>query len=154
MIRPSHRHGVLVVDKPSGPTSHDLVSQARRYFCRRDIGHAGTLDPMASGVLLLLVGEATKLSSALTLDRKSYRASIRFGSAMDTDDAMGTPVATKPIVPGWLDLERLEGILELERHRQEQIPPQVSAIKQDGVAAYRRQRRGECVTLAARNVEV
>ena len=71
--------GVLVVDKPGKATSHDIVAQARRLFGTRDVGHAGTLDPMATGVLLLLFGEATKLSAFLTRDRKRYRASVCFG---------------------------------------------------------------------------
>lgn len=147
-------NGVVVVNKPSGPTSHDIVAQARRLFGTRAVGHAGTLDPMASGVLLLLLGEATKLSSALVLERKSYRATIRFGMATDSDDALGVPEATAPVVPGWLTRDRLELALECERQRIEQLPPAVSAIKQGGVPAYRRQRRGESITLAPRSVRV
>lgn len=150
----STHSGLLVVDKPSGPTSHDIVAQARRVLRTRSIGHAGTLDPMASGVLLLLVEEATKLSSALTLEQKSYLATVRFGMMTDTDDAMGHAVETCPIVPGWLTRERLEAALAVERARVEQLPPRVSAIKQDGIAAYRRHRRGELVEVPARNVRV
>lgn len=146
--------GVAVVNKPSGPTSHDIVAQARRLFGTRAVGHAGTLDPMASGVLLLLLGEATKLSSALSLDRKSYRATIRFGMATDSDDALGAPTNCTPVTPGWLAPDRLERALESERQRVEQLPPAVSAIKQGGVPAYRRQRRGETVALAPRTVQV
>lgn len=146
--------GVAVVNKPSGPTSHDVVAQARRLFGTRAVGHAGTLDPMASGVLLLLLGEATKLSSALILDRKSYRATIRFGMATDSDDALGAPTATAPVAPGWLTRDRLDQALEGERLRVQQLPPAVSAIKQAGVPAYRRQRRGETVTLAPRSIRV
>lgn len=109
---------------------------------------------MASGVLLLLLGEATKLSSALTLDSKSYRASIRFGSTTDSDDRMGHVLESREIEPGWLTSERLEEALERERNRDFQEPPQVSAIKQQGVAAYRRQRRGETIALEPRAVRV
>jgi tRNA pseudouridine55 synthase len=146
--------GLLVVNKPSGPTSHDIVAQARRLFGTRAIGHAGTLDPMATGVLLLLVEEATKLSAALTLDSKSYLATIRFGLATDSDDALGLPINTCPIVPGWLTNQRLETALTAERDRFEQIPPRVSAIKLDGVTAYRKHRRGEAIELPARNVRI
>lgn len=109
---------------------------------------------MASGVLLLLLGEATKLSSALTLERKSYRASIRFGSTTDSDDRMGHVLESCEVEPGWLASERLEEALDQERGRELQEPPQVSAIKQQGVAAYRRQRRGETVALEPRAVRV
>ena len=81
--------GLLVVDKPRGPTSHDIVAQARRRFATRSVGHAGTLDPMATGVLVILFGEALKLSGYLTLDTKTYTAEIRLGTATDTLDAEG-----------------------------------------------------------------
>ncbi len=151
---PNNPSGLLVVNKPSGPTSHDIVAQARRLFGTRAIGHAGTLDPMASGVLLLLIEEATKLSSALTLENKSYRATVRFGVTTDSDDALGIPITSRPITPGWLSVEQLEIALDTERNRIEQIPPRISAIKQDGVTAYRRHRRGESVETPARKVIV
>lgn len=146
--------GVLVVNKPVGPTSHDIVAQARRLYRTKAVGHAGTLDPMASGVLLLLLEEATKLSSALTLERKSYRAKVRFGFATDSDDAHGVPTVEKPILPGWLLRSQLDSVLGSERERTVQIPPHVSAIKTDGVAAHRRHRRGEVVERVARDVRV
>ncbi|HMA91328.1 MAG TPA: tRNA pseudouridine(55) synthase TruB [Polyangiaceae bacterium] len=155
MIAPSENpSGICIVNKPSGPSSHDIVAQARRLFHTRAIGHAGTLDPMASGVLLLLLGEATKLSAALTLDRKSYRATIHFGSFTDSDDRMGNVIESRAPEPGWLTQERLTQALDEERSRTLQIPPQVSAIKQQGVAAYRRQRRGETVAFEPRAVQV
>lgn len=146
--------GILVVNKPSGPSSHDIVAQARRLFKTRAIGHAGTLDPMASGVLLLLIEEATKLSSALTLESKSYRATIQFGVATDSDDALGTPIDRRDIAPGWLTADALSAALDVEQRRTEQLPPTVSAIKQGGVTAYRRHRRGEAVELTPRIVRV
>jgi len=146
--------GVLVVNKPSGPSSHDVVAQARRLFGTRTIGHAGTLDPMASGVLLLLVEEATKLSALLTLEEKSYRATVRFGSTTDSDDAQGIPIDVRPVVRGWLTCFQLETALDFERNRREQVPPRVSAIKQDGVRAYKKHRRGESVDIPARPVRV
>jgi tRNA pseudouridine55 synthase len=150
----SDHNGLVVVNKPRGPTSHDVVAQARRVFGTRAIGHAGTLDPMASGVLLLLIGEATKLSSALTLERKSYRAVVEFGVGTDSDDAAGKPIVFGDVTPNWLEPSRLEVALEGERQRNQQVPPQVSAIKQGGIAAYRRHRRGESVDLAPRQVQV
>jgi tRNA pseudouridine55 synthase len=145
---------VLVIDKPTGPTSHDIVAQARRYFGTRRIGHAGTLDPMASGVLLILVGEATKLSNALTLERKSYEATVRFGISTDSDDAQGQVLSTVELGPEWLDDAALARALDVERARVRQIPPVVTAIKTDGVAAYRRHRQGQLVEVAPRDVSV
>jgi tRNA pseudouridine55 synthase len=146
--------GVLVIDKPEGPTSHDVVAQARRYFRTRQIGHAGTLDPMASGVLLVLVGEATKLSNALTLERKSYEATVCFGSSTDTDDALGRVLATAELEPNWLEDDALQRALDEERARVSQVPPIVTAIKTDGVAAHRRHRQGQVVEVSPRDVRV
>ena len=87
------RSGLLLIDKPCGPTSHDAVSKVRRVLGIRSVGHAGTLDPMASGVLLILIGECTKLSRFLTLEHKSYRAVVRLGVATDTLDAEGKVIA-------------------------------------------------------------
>jgi tRNA pseudouridine55 synthase len=146
--------GVLVVDKPAGKTSHDVVLQARRLFKERSVGHAGTLDPLATGVLLLLFGEATKLSAYLAADDKSYQALIRFGSATETLDADGRVVEQCAILPGHLRDADLENALALECARTEQVPPAVSALKVQGTRAYRLSRRGEPVTLAPRPVRV
>ncbi|HEY5960877.1 MAG TPA: tRNA pseudouridine(55) synthase TruB [Polyangiaceae bacterium] len=145
---------ILIVNKPIGPTSHDVVAQARRLFKTRAVGHAGTLDPMASGVLLILIEEATKLSSALTLDHKSYRATIRFGTSTDSHDALGIPVETREVPRGWLGRKQLDVALDVERHRTLQTPPSISAIKQQGKTAYSRHRQGETVELSARSVHV
>jgi tRNA pseudouridine55 synthase len=161
---PSHDpSGLLVIDKPSGPTSHDVVSRVRRALGMRSVGHAGTLDPMASGVLLVMVGECTKLSPYLALEDKSYRATVRLGEATDTHDALGRVTARGPVpdeVRAALErLERgervggpLEHALELERTRALQRPPEHSAVKIAGEPAYRRARRGEAVRLAPRPV--
>ena len=93
--------GVLVVDKPTGPTSHDIVAQARRLYGTRSVGHAGTLDPMASGVLVLMFGEATKLSNYITAQNKSYTAEICFGRSTDSLDALGTTLEERPLPSGW-----------------------------------------------------
>lgn len=147
-------HGVLVVDKPAGPTSHDVVGQARRLFHTREVGHAGTLDPAATGVLVLLVGEATKLSNYLTGQDKHYLATVEFGRATDTWDAQGSTVHTAPLLPSQLEPRRVEMALAAERLRTLQTPPPFSAIKVDGVRAHRASRRGECVVLAPRPISV
>jgi tRNA pseudouridine55 synthase len=151
---PLDPHGVLVVDKPVGPTSHDVVAQARRLFGIREVGHAGTLDPGASGVLVLLLGEATKLSQYLTAQDKRYLATIEFGRATDTWDAQGKTVQTATLVPGQLDPYRVEHALEAERMRTAQTPPLFSAIQIGGVRAHRASRRGVPVTLGPRSVSV
>ena len=156
-------HGVLVVDKPVGPTSHDCVGKARRKLGTRRVGHAGTLDPMASGVLVLLVGEGTKLGPYLTAHDKSYRARVTFGLATDTLDREGHETASAEI-PAWLSDElaaiargepagpRLTEAFRGELARTAQIPPAFSAIKIDGRRSYDRARKGEEIVLPEREV--
>ena len=146
--------GVLIVDKPGKATSHDIVAQARRAFGTRDVGHAGTLDPMATGVLLLLFGEATKLSGFLTRDRKRYRATVCFGRATDTLDADGQTTEEQPVAQGQLNAEAIDAALAVEKSRRLQIPPAVSAIKVDGRRSYALTRAGNAPELAAREVQV
>jgi tRNA pseudouridine55 synthase len=146
--------GVLVANKPRGVTSHDVVNGARRLFSTRAVGHAGTLDPMASGVLVLLFGEATKLAAYVTLADKEYRATVTFGSATDTLDADGRTVREEPLGPDWLDESRLSAALDVERARTLQEPPEFSAISVGGERSYRRARRGESVHLAPRAVRL
>lgn len=146
--------GVAVVDKPRGLTSHTVVAQARRLLGRRDVGHAGTLDPMATGVLLLLVGQACKLSSYLTLESKRYAAEISFGRSTDSLDADGATVDERPLEPGQPMLDAVQAALAIERARLEQTPPNVSAIKVDGRRSYALARRGEAAELAPRPVLV
>ena len=147
-------HGLLVVDKPQGPTSHDIVAQARRLLQTRRIGHTGTLDPMATGVLVLLVGEATKLSCVLGSDEKIYRARVQFGFGTDTDDAMGAPIVTAPVHENLLRKENVERALTGERERTQQTPPTFSAIKQSGQPLYKKARLGLPVSTEARPVAV
>jgi len=154
LTRASGPHGVLVADKPSGPTSHDVVQQARRLYSARAVGHAGTLDPMATGVLLLLFGEALKLSPYLSADRKRYRARITFGRATDTLDALGKTTEESSLPADWLETAALEQALDVERARIEQVPPNYSAIRLAGVRAHRLSRRGGAPELRARSVEV
>lgn len=148
------RSGVAIIDKPRGLTSHTVVAQARRLFGRRDIGHAGTLDPMATGVLLILVGQGCKLSSYLTLDSKRYAAEVCFGRSTDTLDADGTTLDEQLLEPGQPTRHAVEGALATERARREQTPPAVSAIKVDGQRAYALARRGEAPELPPRPVQV
>lgn len=145
-------HGLLLVDKPSGPSSHDVVAAARRVYRTRRVGHAGTLDPMASGLLLLLVGEATKLSSYLTLETKSYSATIALGRSTDTLDALGE--TTQQTAPTALSPIAVEHALALERQRHAQIPPSFSAISVAGERAYAAARAGRALELPARPVTV
>ena len=105
-------HGLLVVDKPGGVTSHDVVAAARRVFGTRRIGHAGTLDPMATGVLVLLLGEATKVAEIATGADKTYQARVCFGRATDSYDADGRTTAEAPVPPGALDAARINAALE------------------------------------------
>jgi tRNA pseudouridine55 synthase len=155
MAAPNRLHGVLVIDKPLGPTSHDVVARLRKVLGTRAIGHAGTLDPAATGVLVIAVGEATKLSPYLTAQNKEYRATISFGTSTATLDAEGDVVAAGPIPEnvmaelravtsarigderesGWPALARA---LDVERARREQLPA----------------RRGQDVPLAPRPVTV
>ena len=144
--------GLLVVDKPAGWTSHQVVGRARRVLGTRKIGHAGTLDPMATGVLVLGVGRATRLLGQLALTDKAYDATIRLGQATVTDDAEGEVTAS----PGATELtdEAIETVLVGLRGPIEQVPSSVSAIKVGGVRSYARVRSGEDVTLVPRPVTV
>ncbi|MGZ3420247.1 MAG: tRNA pseudouridine(55) synthase TruB [Polyangiales bacterium] len=142
--------GVVVVDKPSGMTSHDVVMKVRRALQTREVGHAGTLDPMATGVLVIAVGEATKLVPWLTAHDKAYEATIKLGVATASLDADGEVVDTQPVP----SLEGLDRAIEQEKARTEQIPPIVSAIKVGGVASHALARRGEGVELPPRAVQV
>ncbi|HTK65207.1 MAG TPA: tRNA pseudouridine(55) synthase TruB [Pseudonocardia sp.] len=144
--------GLVVVDKPSGLTSHDVVGRLRKLLGTRKIGHAGTLDPMATGVLVLGVGRATRLLGHLALDTKAYTATIRLGAATSTDDAEGEIVSSADASAIGRDAV-LAGMAALTGDI-EQVPSTVSAIKVDGKRAYARARAGEDVVLVARPVTV
>lgn len=134
--------GLLVVDKPSGPTSHDIVARVRRLLQEKRIGHTGTLDPMASGVLPLVVGRATRLARFMSSDEKRYDATIRFGFATNTRDAMG--VAEGPVVhPPFPDRDAIDRALDAFRGTFAQQPPAFSAKKVGGERSYRLARRRE-----------
>jgi tRNA pseudouridine55 synthase len=142
--------GLLVVDKPGGWTSHDVVAKARRLAATRKVGHAGTLDPMATGVLVLGIGRATRLLGHLSLTDKEYSATIRLGVTTVTDDAEGE-VLERRDATGVGDVTTAMAALIGEI---DQVPSAVSAVKVDGVRSYARVRAGEDVELAARRVTV
>ncbi|MGX1772925.1 tRNA pseudouridine(55) synthase TruB [Nocardia brasiliensis] len=144
--------GLLIVDKDGGWTSHDVVAKCRKLLHTKKIGHAGTLDPMATGVLVLGVDRATKLLGLLTLTTKAYTATIRLGQATSTDDAEGEVLTTTPALH-LADAEIAAHTAKLTGDI-DQVPATVSAIKVDGERAYARHRAGEDVQLAARPVTV
>jgi tRNA pseudouridine55 synthase len=154
MTRSPRVDGLLVVDKPQGKTSHDIVSEARRVFHTRAVGHAGTLDPMATGVLVLLCGEACKLASHLTGQDKTYRARVRFGIGTHSLDADGEVTERAEVPDGLCTDGALERALATEAARELQVPPNVSAIREAGERAHVRARRGEAFALPARPVQV
>ncbi|CAI9419496.1 tRNA pseudouridine(55) synthase TruB [Nocardioides sp. T2.26MG-1] len=144
--------GLVVVDKPGGMTSHDVVSRVRRLAGTRKVGHAGTLDPMATGVLVLGVNRATRLLGHLMLTEKAYDATIRLGVATTTDDAEGEVTAS--VSAGGLDEATIRAAAAEFVGDLQQVPTAVSAIKVDGKRAYQRVRDGEDVELKARPVTV
>jgi tRNA pseudouridine55 synthase len=149
-VRVTAPDGVLVVDKPSGWTSHDVVGRVRRLAGTRKVGHAGTLDPMATGVLVVGIGRATRLLGHLSLTDKEYDATIRLGVTTVTDDAEGEVLEVRD-ASAVGDVAPAMASLTGDIH---QVPSAVSAIKVDGVRAYARVRAGEDVELASRRVTV
>ena len=147
--------GILLVDKPAGLTSHDVVARTRRALGTRKIGHAGTLDPMATGLLVLGVEGATRLLTYIVGADKTYEATIRLGEATDTDDADGETIArAEPSAWDTVTADRISDAISALSGEISQVPSAVSAIKVDGRRAYDRVRAGEDVTLAARAVTV
>jgi tRNA pseudouridine55 synthase len=144
--------GILLVDKPGGMTSHDVVARARRALSVRKVGHAGTLDPMATGLLLLGVGSATRLLGHLGGHDKTYEATIRLGQATVTDDREGEVLATVPT--GHLDDDAVRAALAAQTGPLRQVPSSVSAVKVAGRRSYDRVRAGETVELEPRSVTV
>jgi len=144
--------GLVVVDKPGGMTSHDVVSRVRRLAETRKVGHSGTLDPMATGVLVLAVNRATRLLGHLILTDKRYDATIRLGATTTTDDAEGEIVESRSTAD--VTAEAVRTALAAFVGATDQIPSSVSAIKVDGKRAYARVRDGEQVDLPVRRVTV
>lgn len=147
------KDGVIVVDKPEGWTSHDVVNKMRRLANTKKVGHLGTLDPIATGVLPLVIGRATRLAQFFTRHDKIYEAILRFGFSTDTYDRAGVPTSPEA-PPQSLNPEILEPLLGRFRGKFLQTPPQVSAKKVAGVPAYRLARRNIEVDLAPVEVEI
>src|SRR5215813_6009821 len=132
--------GALLIDKPAGPTSHDVVDAIRRQFQIKKVGHCGTLDPNATGLLIIVLGRGTKLSEKLMSDDKVYEGAIKFGETTDSYDAGGDLVASLPVSP--ITLEQLNEAAAQFVGDQMQTPPMVSAVKKDGVPLYKLARKG------------
>ena len=144
--------GLVVVDKPAGMTSHDVVGRCRRIFGTRKVGHAGTLDPMATGVLVVGIDRATKILGLLTVTDKSYAATIRLGQTTSTEDAEGDVLQT--VSAAGVAEAQIETAVAALRGEIEQVPSAVSAIKVDGQRAYKLVREGHTVELAPRKVRI
>ena len=145
-------NGLLVVDKPGGVTSHDVVNRLRKITGERSIGHLGTLDPMATGVLPLLLGKFTRLAQYFSASKKSYEGTIRFGFATDSYDAEGEPVSTQAH-PSFT-LEQIRTVASRFHGEMEQMPPPFSAKKIAGTPAYKLARAGMPVELKAAKIDI
>ena len=143
--------GVLVIDKPDGMTSHDIVNKVRRLYGTRRVGHTGTLDPMATGVLTVLIGRAAKAAEYLACDRKTYLATLRLGLTTDTEDTTGEILTQTENIPGE---SAVTDILPRFRGEIMQIPPMYSALKVGGQKLYDLARRGEVVERQARPITI
>lgn len=144
--------GLLLIDKAPGMTSHDVVARVRRLLRTRRVGHTGTLDPMATGVLPVAIGQATRLVEFLMEGSKTYRATLKLGEVTDTQDADGTIVARSPV--GDISPADIRTACEGFLGDIQQIPPMYSALKKDGVPLYRLARQGVEVTREARTVHI
>ncbi|OHB32341.1 MAG: tRNA pseudouridine(55) synthase TruB [Desulfuromonadaceae bacterium GWC2_58_13] len=144
--------GLLVIDKPGGVTSHDVVRQVRRMCRQRQVGHAGTLDPMATGILVVGVGEATRIIQFLMAGEKTYRATLKLGESTDTQDAEGNILVQR----GWetITADAVLRVSQLFVGAIRQMPPMFSALKKDGVPLYRLARQGIEVEREAREVTI
>jgi tRNA pseudouridine55 synthase len=144
--------GVLLVDKPAGPTSHDVVDRVRRQFGFNKVGHCGTLDPAATGLLILVLERATKLQDRLMSDDKAYEGTMRLGISTDSQDVDGQIIAEKP-VPA-LAAEDVERVFARFRGDIQQVPPMVSAVKHQGTPLYKLARKGKTVEREPRLVHI
>lgn len=152
--RPSAPDGIVIVSKPKGWTSHDVVSKMRGIAATRKVGHAGTLDPMATGVLVVGVGKATRLLNYIVGADKDYDTTIRIGFGTTTEDAEGEPLSAEVSIPESLSLEQVQAAAVTLTGDIMQVPSSVSAIKIDGKRAYDRVRAGEDVEIPARPAHV
>lgn len=145
---------LFALDKPVGPSSHDVVGRVRRALGERRVGHAGTLDPEASGVLVVGVGQGARLLGMLTLDEKAYEGRVVFGTETSTDDAEGEVTVTAPVPDELRDEAFARSAVEALVGELDQIPPAFSAISVNGKRAYDRARQGEAVQLESRHVRI
>ncbi len=153
MLRPAKEmEGILLVDKPRDHTSHDVVARLRGKLQMRRVGHAGTLDPMATGLLIILVGKATRVSQYLISLDKEYEGTIELGKVTDTQDADGEVMETRPVPP--LTEAEVKAAIGGFLGDQYQLPPMYSAIKVDGVPLYRSARKGEEIVREPRFIRV
>lgn len=148
---PNEPCGVLIIDKPAGMTSHDVVGKVRRLYGTRRVGHTGTLDPMATGVLTVLIGRAAKAAEYLSSDRKTYLATLRLGLTTDTEDTTGEILTQCDHIP---DEAAVMAVLPRFRGEIMQIPPMYSALKVNGQKLYDLARRGEVIERQARPITV
>ena len=144
--------GLLLVDKPPGKTSHDIVDFVRRRFNQRKVGHCGTLDPIATGLLMLVIGKATRVQDLLMAEDKEYEGTLKLGETTDTQDAAGKILETKPVPT--LDRAAIEAAFAKFTGEFDQVPPMVSAIKKDGVPLYKLAREGKVIDRPARKVRI
>lgn len=144
--------GALLIDKPAGPTSHDVVDAIRSTFRLKKVGHCGTLDPNATGLLIIVLGRGTKLSEKLMSADKVYEGTIKFGETTDSYDAAGELVSSLPVPP--ITLEELNELGKFFVGDHMQTPPMVSAVKKDGVPLYKLARKGVEVERQARLVHI
>jgi len=144
--------GVLLIDKPAGMTSHDVVDRVRRHFGFKKVGHCGTLDPAATGLLILVLERATKLQDRLMSDDKAYEGAMILGVSTDSQDADGAIIAEKPVPP--LTAEDIEEVLGKFRGDIQQVPPMVSAVKHQGTPLYKLARKGKTVERAPRLIHI
>ncbi|MEO6244748.1 MAG: tRNA pseudouridine(55) synthase TruB [Opitutaceae bacterium] len=152
LVQPKEMEGILLVDKPSDHTSHDVVARLRGKLRMKRIGHAGTLDPMATGLLVILVGKATRVSQYLTSLDKEYEGTIELGKVTDTQDADGEMMETRP-VPPFTEVE-VKAAIQSFHGDQYQMPPMYSAVKIDGVPLYKSARKGEEIEREPRFIRV
>ncbi|MFL7791207.1 MAG: tRNA pseudouridine(55) synthase TruB [Anaerolineae bacterium] len=146
--------GILNLDKPQGPTSHDIINRVRSLTGIRRVGHAGTLDPMATGVLLVCIGKATRVSEYLMAGQKVYRAHVRLGITTDTYDAEGQVMASTSVDPAVLNRAEVETALTRFEGTIEQVPPMYSALKHEGKPLHKLARQGIEVKREPRQVEI
>lgn len=145
---------VLAVDKPAGKTSHDVVNKVRRLSSERRVGHAGTLDPLATGLLPILIGPAARLNQYISADDKSYRAKIVFGASTATDDVEGEVIHRSAVPPSVMDRDFAQSVCDGFLGKSKQVPPVYSAIKVNGRIAYKEARAGNAINLEPRTIEV